>query len=335
MTDKNWKAEAEKIVDHITNDRLKEAVELILSLSPQDVHDKGVLISGRLKHIESQLMTGTIGNGDERREHAKISEALLAIAEEIKSRKDYSQAPVIPPEGTIPEKVESSTLEKIISSSSNMKEVVWLKDCLNACLSVCRVVTANGIGTGFMVTPNLLMTCNHVLPIQEVAKGAYIEFNYQVVEKDRLGEVVKYRLEPSNYFLTRPSLDFTIVQVNDSSNDVPLSSWGHLTIDVKSPIYVADPTSIIQHPEGGPKKITLSAKIAGIWEHRVHYLTDTLPGSSGSPVLNDNWQVVAIHHKGGNIQVSPRGDTRYLNEGVRMSYILNEVEKSGLPVCFS
>lgn len=30
----------------------------------------------------------------------------------------------------------------------------------------------------------------------------------------------------------------------------------------------------------------------------LHYRTDTAPGSSGAPVFNDQWQVVALHRAG-------------------------------------
>ena len=30
---------------------------------------------------------------------------------------------------------------------------------------------------------------------------------------------------------------------------------------------------------------------------RLIYETDTLPGSSGSPVFNDQWQLVGLHHR--------------------------------------
>ena len=74
---------AKKIVDHIVNDRFKEAVELILSSSSQEICTKGVLILGRLKHLKNKTIAGTIGNGDERREHAKIREALLVIVKDL------------------------------------------------------------------------------------------------------------------------------------------------------------------------------------------------------------------------------------------------------------
>ena len=40
------------------------------------------------------------------------------------------------------------------------------------------------------------------------------------------------------------------------------------------------------------------------------------PGSSGSPVFDDAWRVVAVHHAGGNLVTSPAGERRFINEGI-------------------
>jgi hypothetical protein len=46
--------------------------------------------------------------------------------------------------------------------------------------------------------------------------------------------------------------------------------------------------------------------------------TDTLPGSSASPVFNDSWRVVALHHAGGNLVKNARGERLFANEGILM-----------------
>jgi hypothetical protein len=37
--------------------------------------------------------------------------------------------------------------------------------------------------------------------------------------------------------------------------------------------------------------------------------------------FNDLWQVIAIHHAGGALQVNAKGDKRFVNEGILMSAI--------------
>jgi V8-like Glu-specific endopeptidase len=55
---------------------------------------------------------------------------------------------------------------------------------------------------------------------------------------------------------------------------------------------------------------------------RVHYRTPTEPGSSGSPVFNQNWELIAIHHAGGDSMQSLHGSGTYeANEGIQIGAI--------------
>lgn len=49
-------------------------------------------------------------------------------------------------------------------------------------------------------------------------------------------------------------------------------------------------------------------------ERIVQYLTDTLKGSSGSPVFNSEWEVVALHHSGGG----SKSDEPALMDGLKI-----------------
>jgi V8-like Glu-specific endopeptidase len=83
--------------------------------------------------------------------------------------------------------------------------------------------------------------------------------------------------------------------------------------------------NIIQHPMGGPKMVSIEPRLvvfAG--EGRLQYLTDTQPGSSGSPVFDLEWNLVGLHHSGGWIP-EPGGDgstTWFRNEGILIDRIL-------------
>ena len=66
-------------------------------------------------------------------------------------------------------------------------------------------------------------------------------------------------------------------------------------------------------------------QVVNIFGHRLQYTTDTQPGSSGSPVLNDEWKAVALHHSGGNLPKNARGDRMYANEGILFSAICREL----------
>ena len=84
--------------------------------------------------------------------------------------------------------------------------------------------------------------------------------------------------------------------------------------------------NIIQHPNGLPKQISVYSNVvvfAG--SDRLQYLTDTEPGSSGAPVLDRHWNVVAVHHSGGWLpEPSATDPTRqfYRNEGILLRPIV-------------
>ena len=62
-------------------------------------------------------------------------------------------------------------------------------------------------------------------------------------------------------------------------------------IGVKGKILKGDPVNIIQHPEGGPKRYaTVNNRLLDLRDDGfLLYETDTLEGSSGSPVFNQHW----------------------------------------------
>jgi hypothetical protein len=94
------------------------------------------------------------------------------------------------------------------------------------------------------------------------------------------------------------------------------------------------PVNIIQHPRGRPKEVVVQdSRVVRADNVVVQYSSDTEPGSSGSPVFNNQWALVALHHASvfsDDGRPSPGADprARYLNEGVRLSAIATWLETS-------
>lgn len=94
------------------------------------------------------------------------------------------------------------------------------------------------------------------------------------------------------------------------------------------------PLNIFQHPAGDVKQIAIRRNdyvgpaAPPVHETQFCYLTDTLSGSSGSPVLDDKWQVVGLHRASHTLpeKVYMKGETiKYNNVGVHIHAILDHL----------
>jgi hypothetical protein len=130
-------------------------------------------------------------------------------------------------------------------------------------------------------------------------------------------------------------LDFTLVRLDGRPGAGPVGQQ----VDPTAPLrgYVALPAGcyafepntplfIVQHPEGGPLQLALDTEgVLGLNPNRtrVRYKTNTLPGSSGSPCFNSDWELIALHHAG-----DPNWNPGY-NQGIPISTILDLLQREG------
>ncbi len=209
----------------------------------------------------------------------------------------------------------------------------------------------NGYGTGFLVSPRLLLTNNHVLGTAHSSKFAFVEFNYQEGIFGKRPAAVTFQLDPQSFFVTDEQLDYTLVAVRERStgSDQPLSCFGwNRLIEQQGKAILGEFLNVIQHPNGELKQLALREnQLIDLLPDFVHYKTDTAPGSSGSPVFNDQWEVVALHHSGvpekdaagnyltrdGQLWRPIMGEHRLAwkaNEGVRISRIVEHLKNQSL-----
>src|SRR5215210_8622009 len=212
-----------------------------------------------------------------------------------------------------------------------------------------------------MAAPGALITNWHVLKNRDYASAASVIFDDEDGLDGNPLQANAFRLRPDILFFNDELLDYAIVAVSPKTPaGVPLAQYGYLPLFKQTG--KLDPTqreaaNIIQHPGGGPKKIALRdnyvLKVVPDSvdpqknEISLFYGTDTLKGSSGSPVCSDQWYVVALHRGGvpettvidGQRVVLRRDGTpasngdsrdmlRYLtNEGTRVSRIYKSLEE--------
>jgi V8-like Glu-specific endopeptidase len=68
--------------------------------------------------------------------------------------------------------------------------------------------------------------------------------------------------------------------------------------------------------------------VIDVKEPKLHYRAPTEPGSSGSPVFNQDWELVALHHAGSKELRSLSGEgVREANEGIWMSAIIQAMRE--------
>ncbi|TVQ03713.1 MAG: hypothetical protein EA381_01090 [Planctomycetaceae bacterium] len=206
-------------------------------------------------------------------------------------------------------------------------------------------------GTGFLVAPRLLLTNNHVLRDVADANINLLQLAFDEREHGWPIAPVEFRFQPDVVFVTSPieELDFTLVAVeptNEGGAALERFGWLPLICELGKAAQ-GQRVNIVHHPEGRPKQVTLRENFLALTLNRyLHYMTDTKPGSSGSPVFNDEWEVIALHRAareitdaeeialyrqamGSNVPAGADfdGNSVLVNEGVRVSQIVTEIKR--------
>jgi endonuclease G, mitochondrial len=158
---------------------------------------------------------------------------------------------------------------------------------------------STGSGTCWLLTPTLALTNHHVInarPPNQFAEAsdfklqaseATVQFDYDYDGAN--GE--KFQVEKC--VLSDPSLDFALLRLKADTKRKPLRIRPTLLkTDARSTVAV----NIIQHPNGMPKQVGIRNNLVNeSTDSEISYFTDTMYGSSGSAVLDDRWEVVALH----------------------------------------
>lgn len=193
-------------------------------------------------------------------------------------------------------------------------------------------------GTGFLVGKNILLTNHHVLNSTEVAGRAFVDFTYEVSVEDLASGVTepkaasarRYRLDPTKLFITSPvgngGLDYTFVWIEDEAE----ASFKSIKM-ARAAFSVAEKERafIIHHPNGHGRRVSLDEnEVKRITTSVVRYSTDTMPGSSGSPVFNRQGRLIALHHASTTdpTQLPDGSTTQFLNEGIKIAAIVADLE---------
>ena len=235
--------------------------------------------------------------------------------------------------------------ERIVKTNDQLP-VAFLIEGATVQKAVCRVDVGGGSGTGWLIGPSLLITNNHVIEDAAGARTARAVFNLQNSIAGLPEVVDSWSLDPDLCFLTDAALDFTVVSVAARTRVIrkkgvdpdhwPTKTtragdkWGFFRLPTGAVNYaVGQFMNVIGHPSARPKEVALQEnKVTTVFTDMIRYTTDTEPGSSGSPVLTNGWDPVALHHAGGT--QDPTG--AWLdNEGVRLDSIVAHLRAHAAP----
>jgi endonuclease G len=200
------------------------------------------------------------------------------------------------------------TAERQIGATLDFVDLAPNEQALKAGRPVVRLVTLGnpgmvpeGFATGFLIGENLLLTNYHVFRDAGEARGSGAQFLYERTAAG-LREGVIFELDPGQFFVNDRALDYAVVAVKRQAlNGAPLSEFQFLPlIGATGKILTGDAVNIIQYPAGGPKQYAVvNNHLLDLREDGfLLYETDTLEGSSGSPVFNQHWETIGLHHCG-------------------------------------
>jgi endonuclease G len=187
-------------------------------------------------------------------------------------------------------------------------------------------------GSGWLISNTLMVTNHHVInarkkgehPATDEELVEQVEHSYAIMDLDddfMQGATVNFKkLEAWS-----AQLDYAIIRT-ETSNRPGLKISSNGVGKIMDPV----PVNIIQHPGGRSKRFAIRNNlVSSSQENELRYFTDTDAGSSGSPVFDDVWEVVALHRASvytGNVKFQGK-TTAYVNVGTQISSIMKDIEQ--------
>lgn len=213
--------------------------------------------------------------------------------------------------------------------------VATLQRLLELAPSVCRLVVdvhgAGMTGSGFRITQDLLLTNWHVVhhPTDGTrATAVTAEFGY---EDDGQGGALAPTVIPCDVasIETDKADDWAVIRPKQQLMD----AWPIVKLSSAVDPVAQTPAYIVQHPRGERKRLGFVRNQVSTFDDRViHYLTDTEPGSSGSPVFDGQGGLIGLHHAGGTPQMVVGKPPLTKNEGIRIPRVIAGLKAKNIVV---
>jgi len=268
---------------------------------------------------------------DELNQHKNVESETLEKYENLKSDTSGQNGEIV--------------LEKVFGNDS-FKTYKWYMNGADRCMAVARIGrdSSRGDGTGFILKGSdlnaslgdnpVLITNAHVIsdnPADEALSPQEAIVTFEILDKDK-----EFRDLEIIWSSPRTELDVTILKFQDADMD----SLKKLTSSLKFyrlgpylPVIETPPTQkiyIIGHPLGGVLQLSFQDNfLLAHKDPKIHYRTPTEAGNSGSPVFNQQWDLIGLHHAGSKNMPCLDDDKKSYeaNEGIWMIAIKNALGK--------
>jgi V8-like Glu-specific endopeptidase len=277
------------------------------------------------------------------RAEARVFERILSRAGNV-----AAGVPPMPEPAQLPEVVNH---ERIIGTD-DMVGIGFLADGLKVAQAVALIsvpryeqgqqITASGgpwvaKGTAWLMAPDFAITNHHVInarldseadasqaDLGLQAENAALSFDFDTAEADGV------RVKAKRLMAVSKSLDYALLElVSPVDRPVPRLAPSAVALDNTSRMAV----NIVQHPRGEPKRVAFRNNLVSAADATtIRYFADTDQGSSGSPVCDDRWKVVALHRGAQHVSgVQFQGkDEAFVNFGSQIQAVLADI-RTGNP----
>ncbi len=235
-----------------------------------------------------------------------------------------------------PSRAPDPSFEKLLGAE-RFESLRWFQTALERCRGVARIEDPleGPVGSAFLVDgasihpgfpPVVLVTNAHVISPESSLAHDRARVTFRALDD----ATASYGIARILWSSPPQELDTTVMELDGRPAEATAAPIARRRpqLDVSPP----PRTYIIGHPSGADQVMLSVAdnQLLDADEVRVHYRTPTMGGSSGSPVFNRSWELIAVHHSGSTQmpRLHGKGGTYPANEGIWLERVVAEVKRA-------
>jgi V8-like Glu-specific endopeptidase len=192
--------------------------------------------------------------------------------------------------------------------------------------------------TGFLISPDLLITNRHCSESGSEARSISAQFDYDSPDSEPPPEA---QVGVKELVLSSCDLDFAVLRLDRAVPFFPGDNRKPLKLGMPASVALNQQLLIIQHPGGDAKQVSQTGCLLtrdgmvgnSSMSTDFGHSCDTNKSSSGSPIqvigssADQNGKVIGIHHLGFRIDNTQADTPEALNRAVKINLILDFIKK--------